>query len=135
MISPSFIGLFTGLSPLSTNFPKNIWIVLLLCIHMKWTWKVANPKVVVFPLQRTLAWGKITSRGLTTWYLHVSHMKAIIVLLYRMAFNVWVIGQFRCFFGKFVDNGDNPVNKPSIYNVEGNIRLSPGRQSMTTGSV
>ena len=46
-----------------------------------------------------------------------------------------VIGQFRCFFGKFVDNGDNPVNKPSIYNVEGNIRLSPGRQSMTTGSV
>jgi len=46
-----------------------------------------------------------------------------------------VIGQFRCFFGKFVDNGDNPVNKPNIYNVEGNIRLSPGRQSMTTGSV
>jgi hypothetical protein len=41
------LGLFTGLSPLSTNFPKNIWIVLLLCIHMKWTWKVANPKVVV----------------------------------------------------------------------------------------
>jgi hypothetical protein len=55
---------------------------------MKWTWKVVNPKVVVFPLQRTLAWGKITSRGLTTCYLYVPHMKAMIVLLYRMAFNV-----------------------------------------------
>ena len=36
------------------------------------------------------------------------------------------------FYGKFADKGNNPVN---IYNVEGNNRLSPGLQPLTTGSV
>jgi hypothetical protein len=35
------------------------------------------------------------------------------------------------FYGKFDDKGDNPVNYPSIYNVEGNNRLSPGLRSTT----
>ena len=39
------------------------------------------------------------------------------------------------FFGKFVDEGDNPVNNQSIYNVEGDNRLSPGQQPLTTGSM
>jgi len=26
-------------------------------------------------------------------------------------------------YGKFVDEGDNPVNNPKIYNVEGNNRF------------
>jgi hypothetical protein len=39
------------------------------------------------------------------------------------------------FFRKIADEGDNPLNKPDIYNVEGDNRLSPGRQYLTTGSV
>jgi hypothetical protein len=39
------------------------------------------------------------------------------------------------FFGNFVDEGDNPVNNQSIYNVEGDNRLSPGQQPLTTGSM
>ena len=36
------------------------------------------------------------------------------------------------FYGKFADEGDNPVN--NIYDVEGDNRLSPGLQHLTTGS-
>ena len=36
------------------------------------------------------------------------------------------------FFGKFADEGDNPVNNPNIYNVEGNHWLSPDQQALTT---
>ena len=39
------------------------------------------------------------------------------------------------FFGKFADEGDNPVNNPNIYNVDGDNRLSPGLQPLTSGSV
>ena len=33
------------------------------------------------------------------------------------------------FFEQFPDQGDNPVNNPNIYNVEGDNRLSPGLQA------
>ena len=36
------------------------------------------------------------------------------------------------FFTKNADEGDNPLNKPDIYNVEGDNRLSPGRKYLTT---
>jgi len=39
------------------------------------------------------------------------------------------------FYGKFADEGDNPVNNPSIYNVEEDNRLLPSLQPLTTGSV
>ena len=39
------------------------------------------------------------------------------------------------FFVKFADEGDNPVNNPNMYNVEGDDRLSPDLQHLTTGSV
>ena len=39
------------------------------------------------------------------------------------------------FFGKFADGGDNTVNDPSIYNVEGTNMLSPSLQPPTTGNV
>ena len=32
------------------------------------------------------------------------------------------------FYEKFADKGDNQVNNPNIYNVEGDNRLSPGLQ-------
>jgi len=38
-------------------------------------------------------------------------------------------------YGKFADKGNNPVDNPNIYNVEGNNTLSPGLQTLTTGSV
>ena len=34
----------------------------------------------------------------------------------------------RQFFGKLADEGDNPVNNPNVYNVEGENRLLPGLQ-------
>ena len=36
---------------------------------------------------------------------------------------------------KFVDEGDNPVNNPSIYNVEEDNRLSPSLQPLTIGTM
>jgi hypothetical protein len=39
------------------------------------------------------------------------------------------------FFGNIAAEGDNPLNNLDIYNVEGDNRLSPGRQSLKTGSV
>jgi len=39
------------------------------------------------------------------------------------------------FYRKFADKGDNLVNNPNIYNVEGDNRLSPGLQPLTTGSM
>ena len=39
------------------------------------------------------------------------------------------------FYRKFADKGDNPMDNPNIYNVEGNNTLSPGLQPLTTGSV
>jgi hypothetical protein len=38
-------------------------------------------------------------------------------------------------YGKFANEGNNPVNNPNIYNVQGENRLSPGLQPLTTGSV
>ena len=38
-------------------------------------------------------------------------------------------------YRKFYDEGNNPVNNPIIYNVEGDNKLSPGLQPLTTGSV
>jgi hypothetical protein len=46
---------------------------------MRWTSKLVNPKIVVFP--EGLSSRKTTSRGLTTWC--SPHIKAITVLLYR----------------------------------------------------
>ena len=39
------------------------------------------------------------------------------------------------FYRKFDDEGNNPVDNPNIYNVEGDYRLSPSLQPLTTGSV
>jgi hypothetical protein len=39
------------------------------------------------------------------------------------------------FFGKYTDEGDNLVDNPKIYNVEGDNRLLFGLQILTTGSV
>ena len=42
---------------------------------------------------------------------------------------MWIV------YWKFADEWDNPVEIPCIYNVEGDNRLSLGRQPLTTGSV
>ena len=34
--------------------------------------------------------------------------------------------------GKFGDEGDNPADNPKMFNVEGDDRLSPGLQPLTT---
>ena len=34
--------------------------------------------------------------------------------------------------GQLGDEGDNPVDNPNIFNVEGEDRLSPGLQPLTT---
>jgi hypothetical protein len=39
------------------------------------------------------------------------------------------------FYGEYADEGNNPVDNPNIYNVEGDNRLSPGLLPLTTGSV
>jgi hypothetical protein len=39
------------------------------------------------------------------------------------------------FYGKYPDKGNNPVDNPSIYNFEGDNRLSPSLQPLTTGIV
>ena len=39
------------------------------------------------------------------------------------------------FYGKFADKGNNLVDNPNIYNVEGDNKLSPSLQPLTTGSV
>ena len=39
------------------------------------------------------------------------------------------------FYGKFADEGDNPVNNPNISNIEGDNKLSPSLQPLTTGNV
>jgi hypothetical protein len=36
------------------------------------------------------------------------------------------------FHGKCVDEGDNPVDNPNIYNIKGDNRLSLGLQPLTT---
>ena len=40
------------------------------------------------------------------------------ILLYKSNKTIWK------FYGKFANEGDNPVNNPNIYNVEENNRLS-----------
>ena len=49
------------------------------------------------------------------------------MLLYKSNKTIWM------FYGKFVDEEDNRVNNPSIYNVEGDNRLSPGLQQVFPG--
>ena len=39
------------------------------------------------------------------------------------------------FYRKFDDERDNPVDNPNMYNIEGDNRLLPGLQPLTTGSV
>ena len=39
------------------------------------------------------------------------------------------------FYEKFDDEGNNQVDNPNIYNVEGDNRLSPSLQPLTTRSV
>lgn len=39
------------------------------------------------------------------------------------------------FYGKFTDEGDNTVNNPKIYDVEGNNRLSPDLQPVFVFSI
>ena len=49
------------------------------------------------------------------------------MLLYKSNKTIWM------FYGKFADEEDNRVNNPSIYNVEGDNRLSPGLQQVAPG--
>lgn len=42
---------------------------------------------------------------------------------------MWIV------YWKFADEGDNPVEIPCIYNVDGDNRFSLDRQALTTGSV
>ena len=51
------------------------------------------------------------------------------ILLYKRNKTIWM------FYGKFADEGDNPVNNPNIYNVEGDHKLSPSLQHLTTEHV
>jgi hypothetical protein len=53
----------------------------------------------------------------------------IFVLLYKSNKTI------QMFFGKYTDEGDNLVENPKIYNVEGDNRLLFGLQTLTTGSV
>ena len=59
--------------------------------------------------------------------------KAIIIpyifLLYKRNKTIWM------FYRKFGDEGTNQMDNPNIYYVEGEHRLSPGVQHLTTGSV
>jgi hypothetical protein len=52
-----------------------------------------------------------------------------ICLLYKSNKTIWM------FYRKCDDEGNNPVDNPNIYNVEGDYRLSPSLQPLTTGSV
>jgi len=65
---------------LITNLKLIVASITIYCyyLHMRWTSKVVNLWVVVFPM--ALTWWKTTSRGLTSWC--SPHMKAITVLLY-----------------------------------------------------
>jgi hypothetical protein len=49
------------------------------------------------------------------------------MLLYKSNKTIWM------FYGKFADEEDNRVNNPSIYNVDGDNRLSPGLQQVAPG--
>jgi hypothetical protein len=58
-------------------------------------------------------------------------MKAITVLIYRnysKMFKNWSL----LVHGKCVDEGDNTVDNPNIYNIKGDNRLSLGLQPLTT---
>ena len=43
-------------------------------------------------------------------------------LLYKSNKTIWM------FYGKFSDEGDNPVNNPNIYNIEGDNRFFNPRE-------
>jgi hypothetical protein len=58
--------------------------------------------------------------------LQIVHFHMQRALLYLTCFFFKVLKQFRCFFGKIADEGENPLNNPDIYNVEEDNRLSPG---------
>ena len=57
---------------------------------------------------------------------------AILSIFFKMHQKCETMWIFR---GKFVDVGDKSMNNPSIYNVEGANRLSPGLQPQPTESV
>ena len=50
-------------------------------------------------------------------------------LLYKSNKTIWM------FYGKFIDKGDNSVDNTNIYNVEGDNRLSPSLQPLTSRSI
>lgn len=63
-------------------------------------------------------------------------------MIYYYALHIFfTIGKYKCiktiwmFYGKFADEGDNPVNNTNKYHVDENNRLSTGLQPLITGSV
>jgi hypothetical protein len=80
------------------------------CLHMRWTSKVVNQRVVVFP--GGFSRGKTTSRGLTWFSWFSPHMKAIHVLLYwnyTKMFITWIF----CFAedNKIIYGKENTITK------------------------
>jgi len=58
----------------------------------------------------------------------VCYIKTIVnIIPYIIFYNIKMIRQFGC----FTEKGDNPVENPKIYNVEGNNRLLYGPQPLT----
>jgi hypothetical protein len=66
--------------------------------------------------------------GIALWH-KTRYYTLHIFLLYKSKKTI------QMFFGKFADEGDNTVNDPSIYYVDGTNMLSPSLQPPTTGSV
>lgn len=70
--------------------------------------------------------------------LHIASFESIlqimtimwIIIPYIFVYYIKAIRQFRCFFGKFADEGDNPVNNPNILNVEGDNLKCVAKQNI-----
>jgi hypothetical protein len=65
-------------------------------------------------------------REKNNWNYYTLH---IFFLLYKSNKTIWI------FYRKFVDDGDNPVDKPNKYNVTEDNMLSSGQLPPTTGIV
>ena len=62
-----------------------------------------------------------------------SYIKTIISIIPYIIYLIYKSNKtILMFYGTFNDEGDNPMNNPSIYNVERNNRLSPGLQQVVT---
>jgi len=82
------------------------------------------------------AFGKTTLLRLTVIDVHLLRRQTLyIIILYIFVLLYKSNKIIQMFFGKFADEGDNLVDNPNIYNVEGDNRLSSGLLTLTTGSV